>query len=953
MTTTTTTTTATLAMATPHDVLRLVAAQAEADGNAAVLGKIERGRASPEDRARASGMAERALGAERLRRAGETGELPPRSVLGSYPRREQVERWPFAGDLDWSATVAAFSGTSHVPEQRAAGTFWDYATHMQKMKGLLGDDFEAYRAGYLPRFRSWLGSRANVVSTMIAGGSGFNVRRAEKRSATADNRWSEVDDFHRAFLKRLAREQVAERRKTGGAVAGLRAEIESLERLQEAMKAVNAEIRKLKVMPTTPADINTVAALIEARTGMAAADVAKALVPDFARRVGFPSHALSNNNANIKRKQERLADEEAKAARAADTGEDFTREVPVTGGVVSVRYNRELDRLQLDFPKGLIPEGDLSGWNRAYTLGVWQRQLTPNAVGSANYILSKAGATERLPTLAESLAARAPAAPAAAGAELTAEDEAAADADAAALVVEAGLVEPEAGEEAEAGEGTPAPVDAEVVTATPLHPIASEESPEVLARRLQQLLERGGWNIDRMELDFTGERPQVDAMLTSHDGRRVYAKTVGSGTGFLERYGREEFLGHGVAVKPGARMARSPQVKEVFLGRQRYEGARSMMKGLVTYIVENAPHPLLLSDVKKAMGLVMSVPLRITAEPEAGEEPDGAPAPGGARRNSSAERPFVPALRVRTGLALGPDRAFDMDFDRPGDDGNTRARMADGYGAIWRVPTVSVRRWTEDLNAHLFDVPRGLDRRVDEVLDGRARFAGKGNDGLVWITPSGWAVKADTVVLYQPQNDGQRTPEQAARHLEHEADVHRALADLPMVPRCDVVRAPGGRVLLIKPALDTAPVLDRSDLLAVEATVKAIHERGWIIGDHVQVGRAPDGRLYIFDLGSARRGDTAYEREGDKDYLQRLWRDAGFQRPDDPDHSAKQAELYTRMVLGRLNKGERPSESTLKGWREHTTAHGANLSGSDFDAYMRFIDRIEDIEDRLRALPAG
>lgn len=775
----TTTTTATLATATPHDVLRLVAVQAEADGNAAVLGKIERGRASPEDRARASGMAERALGAERLRRAGETGELPPRSVLGSYPRREQVERWPFAGDLDWRQAVAAYSGTSHVPEQRAAGTFWDYATHMQKMKGLLGDDFEAYRAGYLPRFRSWLGSRANVVSTMIAGGSGFNVRRAEKRSATADNRWSEVDDFHQGFLKRRAREQVAERRKTGGAVAGLRAEIESLERLQEAMKAVNAEIRRLKVMPITPADINTVAALIEARTGMAAADVAKALVPDFARRVGFPSHALSNNNANIKRKQERLADEEAKAARAADTGEDFTREVAVNGGVVSVRYNREMDRLQLTFPKGLIPEGDLSGWNRAYTLGVWQRQLTDNAVGSANYILSKAGATGRLPTLAESLAARAPAAPAAAGAELTAEDEAAADADAAALVAEAGLVEP------------------------------------------------------------------------------------------------------------------------------------------------------------------------------GGDEPDGAPAPGEARRNSSAERPFVPALRVRTGLALGPDRAFDMDFDRPGDDGNTRARMADGYGAIWRVPTVSVRRWTEDLNAHLFDVPRGLDRRVDEVLDGRARFAGKGNDGLVWITPSGWAVKADTVVLYQPQNDGQRTPEQAARHLEHEADVHRALADLPMVPRCDVVRAPGGRVLLIKPALDTAPVLDRSDLLAVEATVKAIHERGWIIGDHVQVGRAPDGRLYIFDLGSARRGDTAYEREGDKDYLQRLWRDAGFQRPDDPDHSAKQAELYTRMVLGRLNKGERPSESTLKGWREHTTAHGANLSGSDFDAYMRFIDRIEDIEDRLRALPAG
>lgn len=488
-----TTTTATLATATPHDVLRLVAAQAEANGNAAVLSKVERGTASPEDRARASTLAERALGAERLRRAAETGELPPRSVIDRYPKREQVERWPFAGDLDWSEAVGAFSGTSHVPEQRAAGTFWDYAAHMQKMKELLGDDFEAYRAGYLPRFRAWLRSRANVVSTMIAGGSGFNVRRAEKRSATADNRWNDVDDYHTAFLKRRAREQVAARRAAAGGVVGeLRAEIERLERLQEAMKAVNAEIRKLKAMPTTPADINTVAALIEARTGMAAADVAKALVPDFAGRVGFPSYALTNNNANIKRKQERLAEEEAKAARAADTGEDFTREVAVNGGVVSVRYNREEDRLQLAFPRNLVDGEALRGaalkWSP--TRGVWQRQLTDNAVYYVNMMLRKAGATERLPTLAQSLAARAPVTPAAAGAELTAEDEAAADADAAALVAQAALVEPGAGEEeaeAEAEPGTPAapaprPADLRVVDYMDFFKL--REAPYVLEERV-------------------------------------------------------------------------------------------------------------------------------------------------------------------------------------------------------------------------------------------------------------------------------------------------------------------------------------------------------------------------------------------------------------------------------------------------------------------------------------
>lgn len=486
-----TTTTATLATATPHDVLRLVAARAEADGNAAILSKVERGVASPEDRARASTLAERALGAERLRRAAETGELPPRSVIDRYPKREQVERWPFAGDLDWRQAVAAYSGTSHVPEQRAAGTFWDYAAHMQKMKGLLGDDFEAYRAGYKPRFRAWLSSLASVLSTMIAGRSGFNVRRAEKRSATADNRWAEVDAYHQAFLKRRAREQVAARRAAAGGVIGeLRAEIAKLEARQATMKAVNAEIRKIKPPPTTPEAIAAAAEIIAPRVGLHVARVRDLLKPNELGQRGYESWELSNNNANIKRKQERLADEEAKAARFADMGEDFTRDVAVNGGVVSVRYNREMDRLQLDFPEGLIPESDLSGWKRAYSLGLWQRQLTPNAVASANYILSRAGATERLPTLAESLAARAPVAPAAAGAELTAEDEAAADADAAALVAQAALVEPGAGEEeaeAEAEPGTPAapaprPADLRVVDYMDFFKL--REAPYVLEERV-------------------------------------------------------------------------------------------------------------------------------------------------------------------------------------------------------------------------------------------------------------------------------------------------------------------------------------------------------------------------------------------------------------------------------------------------------------------------------------
>ena len=771
----------TLAEITPETLLQLTAERVPAP----IAALFTRG-APPEHRAMVHRMAEREIRQAALDRASARGELPPSDAV-ARARRQDVERWPFGTDIDWSAAVSAFNGTSHVPEQRAARVIYEYADHMLKMRERLGEDFETYRAGYLPKLRSWLSAHSGVLSTMIAGRSGFNVRQAEKRGATADNRAADLRAFHEGFFRRRSREAKRaarlEARLGGGVIEDLRREIANLAQMQEQMKATNAAIRKAKVIPADDEGRTRLAAEIAAKVGLKPTTVLGVLTKDFAGRIGFPDYIMSGNLANIKRKRERLADEEAKAERAQAGGEDYARTVQTPNGPVEVLYNREDDRLQITAKKGVIDSALLKQAALHWTpsLGVHQRQLTDRAIHAISYMLERAGVKldPPLPWLKQSMGARPAPADIDPDAPLTAAEEAAADAEAEAELAEIGMVEP------------------------------------------------------------------------------------------------------------------------------------------------------------------------------GGDEPDEAPAPGEARRNSSAERPFVPTLRVRTGLALGPDRAFDVDFDRPGDDGNTRARMADGYGAPWRVPTVSVRRWTEDLNAHLVDVPRGLDRRVDEVLDGRARFAGKGNDGLVWITPSGWAVKADTVVLYQPQNDGQRTPEQAARHLEHEANVHRALADLPMVPRCDVVRTPGGRVLLIKPALDTAPVLDRSDLLAVEATVKAIHQRGWIIGDRVQVGRAPDGQLYIYDLGSARRGDSAYEREGDKDYLRLLWRDAGFQRPTDPDHSAKQAEFYTRMVLGRLNKGERPSESTLKGWREHTTAHGANLIESDFDGYMQLMDRIEEIEDRLRALPGS
>jgi hypothetical protein len=418
----------TLNDATPDDVVRLSADDLRARGDTAAAAALTRG-GDVGLRRSAHTFAEHALARARLDRGAERGELPPSAAVATA-RHADVARWPFAGDIPWDAAVGAFANTSHVPEQRAARIVWEYAAHMLKMQPVLGDDFEDYRRGYRERFLSWLRSRAGVVSSMIAGPANFNVRQAQKRGATADNRWAEVTGYHEAYLRRRAREQRKADRQSGNVVDDLRREIEELERLQEAMKAVNAEIRKIKVMPASAEDRQRVGAQIAAKIGLRASTVIKALEPDFMGRVGFPSYATTNNLANIKRKRERLADEEAKAQRAQAGGEDYTRTVQTERGPVEVRYNREEDRLQLTFAKGVIDSALLKQAALHWTpsKGIHQRQLTDKAVYAIAYMLERAGAKldPPLPYLAASLAARAPVVDAGAeseaeGAELAAE----------------------------------------------------------------------------------------------------------------------------------------------------------------------------------------------------------------------------------------------------------------------------------------------------------------------------------------------------------------------------------------------------------------------------------------------------------------------------------------------------------------------------------------------------
>lgn len=132
--------------------------------------------------------------------------------------------------------------------------------------------------------------------------------------------------------------------------------------------------------------------------------------------------------------------------------------------------------------------------------------------------------------------------------------------------------------------------------------------------RLAWAMRTAGWEIEHIDLDLTGAAPKAEIKVTRADGRWLVARIDRQGRASFETYQRDRSLGMSSNTK-GCRPL-SPQVNDLFLGRQRFEGARSMLRHMTAYLVDNAASPASLPDMRSAWAAVMGSPLRITAQKE-------------------------------------------------------------------------------------------------------------------------------------------------------------------------------------------------------------------------------------------------------------------------------------------------------------------------------------------------
>lgn len=213
---------------------------------------------------------------------------------------------------------------------------------------------------------------SRVPSVLIAGGSNFPTRKKEKQNAARDKNYGEWKEIQGLLEKIRSTGMGGISADDPDAVKKLTAKLEKLTKAQETMKAVNAYYRKHKSLEGCPElDGKTIEKL---KTRMEIRGI---------QDKPYPSWALSNNNAEIRRIKERIQSLSVNKDKLY-TGWEFA------GGKAEI--NVKDNRLQLFFddkPDGKIrDELKANGFRWSPKASAWQRQLNSNAIYAADAVSS-------------------------------------------------------------------------------------------------------------------------------------------------------------------------------------------------------------------------------------------------------------------------------------------------------------------------------------------------------------------------------------------------------------------------------------------------------------------------------------------------------------------------------------------------------------------------------------
>lgn len=275
--------------------------------------------------------------------------------------------------------IRAHNWTSFNPEKRGEQIISDYNQQLMddlkelSAKGIEDDTLKDYTARYHSLFLSWIHAKSKCASSVITGGSGFNVARANKANRSEERHYEVFQEWRVRAKKAIVRKSLHRKTYTSE-IERYRSDLASLKLNHEKMKEANKLIAKAKKEGIILTDYLTKEFNI------------KPHMIEWTMNFGF---GLANNNSNIKRIEHRIKELEIKEERRQTQPE---KEFIFEGGKVVINY--EVDRIQILFDHRPAKD-ELKQW-KAIGLSsfkwsplnkAWQRKITNNAIHQTRFML--------------------------------------------------------------------------------------------------------------------------------------------------------------------------------------------------------------------------------------------------------------------------------------------------------------------------------------------------------------------------------------------------------------------------------------------------------------------------------------------------------------------------------------------------------------------------------------
>lgn len=266
----------------------------------------------------------------------------------------------------------AYRNTSFYPEKRAESIVNDYSEELTKdieyltEQGIEIEVINDYQKRYENLLTTWLNRKSNCFSVMITGAGNFPIRRHEKANRSESKHYEIFREWRERAKKAILRKP-KEQTTYLSEIDRYKAELEAMRKNHELMKEGNKAITKAK---KEGADIteyltNTFGILPH--------------MIEWTLKFGF---GLQNNNANMKRVEQRIKELEQKEAQRSN---GQTAKYNFAQGEFIVNY--EADRIQIFFT-ARPSKDELSQWkdkglntyNWSPSNNCWQRKITVNAL---------------------------------------------------------------------------------------------------------------------------------------------------------------------------------------------------------------------------------------------------------------------------------------------------------------------------------------------------------------------------------------------------------------------------------------------------------------------------------------------------------------------------------------------------------------------------------------------